>query len=418
MHEKVSNGAVYADLDNDGDYDLVTNNLNDNITVLRNNQNEIQQNNYLKIKLDGRAPNTAGIGAKVQIITDSATIFQEVFFTRGYASSVEPVLLVGIGKSNHIKELKVQWPDGLESRLTDVQPNQLIKIKQADAQATEEKWSALPNKSYLQDVTESAGLNFKHRENKFIDFKMQRLLYYQLSRLGGKLATADVNKDGNDDIFFGGPAGQGGHLFLGKDDATFVSSPTQAWKLDSLCEDIDALFFDADKDGDEDLYVVSGGSEYIPGAPMYQDRLYANNGKGVFSKAPNGIPAETTSGSCVASADFDKDGDLDLFVGGRHSPANYGVIPRSFLFQNNSDRTTINFSDVTNQVNAELANIGMVTAALWTDFNHDTWPDLIVIGEWMPIKLFENKNGKLVLQEDLLQEKESSGWWCSIFLQI
>ena len=213
IHETVSNGAVYADLDNDGDYDLVTNNLNDNITVLKNNQNEIQKNNYLKIKLEGKAPNTQGIGAKVQITTDSATIFQEVFFTRGYASSVEPVLLVGIGKSNHIKELKVQWPDGLESRLTDVQPNQLIKIQQADAQATKEKWSASPNKTFLQDVTESAGLGYKHRENKFIDFKMQRLLYYQLSRLGGKLATGDINKDGNDDIFFGGPAGQGGQLF-------------------------------------------------------------------------------------------------------------------------------------------------------------------------------------------------------------
>ena len=185
--------------------------------------------------------------------------------------------------------------------------------------------------------------------------------------------------------------------------------------MDSLCEDIDALFFDADKDGDEDLYVVSGGSEYIPGAPMYQDRLYTNNGKGVFSKTTNTIPEETTSGSCVAAADFDKDGDLDLFVGGRHSPANYAVIPRSFLFQNNSDKTTIKFSDVTNQVNAEIANIGMVTDALWTDFNHDTWPDLIVIGEWMPITFFENKNGKLILREDLLQEKESNGWWCSIF---
>ncbi|HET6542190.1 MAG TPA: VCBS repeat-containing protein [Chryseolinea sp.] len=415
IDEKVSNGAVYADLDNDGDHDLVTNNLNDNITILKNNQNEIQKHNYLKIKLEGKVPNTQGLGAKVQLITDSATIFQEVFFTRGYASSVEPVLLFGLGKSNLIKEVKVQWLDGSESRLTNVQPNQLIKIQQANAHSSNEKWSASPNKTLLQDVTKYAGLNFKHRENKFIDFKMQRLLYYQLSRLGGKLATGDVNKDGNDDIFFGGPAGQAGQLFLGQDDATFVSSTVQPWKLDSLCEDINAIFFDADKDGDDDLYVVSGGSEYIPGAPMYQDRLYSNNGKGIFIKTTNSIPVETTSGSCVTAADFDKDGDLDLFVGGRHSPANYGVIPRSFVFQNNSDKSTIKFSDVTSQANAELANIGMVTAALWTDFNHDTWPDLIVIGEWMPIKFFENKNGKLVLREDLLQEKESSGWWCSIF---
>ena len=414
--EAVSNGAAYADLDNDGDYDLITNNLNDNVSVLKNNQSEIQKNNFVKIKLTGKAPNTFGIGAKVRIITDSATIFQEVFFTRGYASSVEPVLLVGIGKSTVIRKIEVLWPDGLESTLTDVKSNQVVEIKQAGAaQAKKESWTASPNKIILQDVTKESGLNFRHKENNFIDFKMQRLLHYQLSRLGGKLAKGDVNKDGNDDIFFGGAAGQSGKLFLGQDDGTFVSSSKQPWESDSLSEDLDALFFDADSDGDDDLYVVSGGSEYIPGAPLYQDRLYTNNGKGSFSKTTNSLPVETTSGSCVVAADFDKDGDMDLFVGGRHSPANYAVIPRSFILQNNSDKANTKFADVTNQVNAELSNIGMVTAALWTDFNNDSWLDLIVVGEWMPIRIFQNEKGKLVLREDLIQDRENSGWWCSIF---
>ncbi|HEX6224576.1 MAG TPA: FG-GAP-like repeat-containing protein, partial [Chryseolinea sp.] len=412
--ESVSNGAAYADLDNDGDYDLVTNNLNDDVTILKNNENAIQKNNYLKVKLKGAGLNTHGIGAKIRMVTDSSTIFQEVFFTRGYASSVEPVLLVGIGKSTTIKELRVLWPEGSESTLTNVKPNQLIEIGQSSAQSENIVWSAAPNKILLQDVTKESGLNFSHKENKFIDFKMQRLLYYQLSRLGGKLATGDVNKDGDDDIFLGGAAGQPGQLFLGQDDATFIQAAEQPWALDSLSEDMNALFFDADSDGDEDLYVVSGGSEFIPGAPMYQDRLYINNGKGSFSKTTTGLPEETTSGSCVAAADFDKDGDLDLFVGGRHSPASYSVIPRSFVFQNNSEKSSIKFVDATTQVNSDLSNIGMVTAALWTDFNNDAWPDLIVVGEWMPIRIFENKKGKLVLRSDLVNEQENSGWWCSI----
>ncbi|HZI23658.1 MAG TPA: CRTAC1 family protein, partial [Chryseolinea sp.] len=209
--EAVSNGAAYADLDNDGDYDLVTNNLNDNISVLKNNQNEIQKNNFVKIKLTGQAPNTFGIGAKVRITTDSATIVQEVFFTRGYASSVEPLLLVGIGKSTVIKKIEVLWPGGLESTLSDVKPNQVVEIKQKGAApAKKESWAASPNKIILQDVTKESGLNFRHKENNFIDFKMQRLLHYQLSRLGGKLAKGDVNKDGNDDVFFGGAVGQSG----------------------------------------------------------------------------------------------------------------------------------------------------------------------------------------------------------------
>jgi hypothetical protein len=414
-HQSVSNGAVYADLDNDGDYDLVTNNLNDAISVLRNNQNEIQKNSFVKIRLKGKAPNTYGLGAKIVVTTDSMEIFQEAYFTRGYASSVEPVLTIGLGNTTVIKEINVHWPDGLQSVVTNVAANRLITIEHEKAEPSTVKKNASPNKTLLLDVTENSGLDYRNIENKFIDFKMQRLIHYQLSRLGGKLSKADVNKDGNDDVFFGGATGKSGSLFLGNDDGTFKKSTSQPWEQDADFEDMGSVFFDAEGDGDDDLYVVSGGSEFVAGAPLYQDRLYVNNGAGIFSKASNAIPLETTSGGCVAAADYDKDGDLDLFVGGRHTPSNYAVIPRSYLLQNNSKGNVIKFSDATNSVNPDLANCGMVTAAAWTDFNNDSWIDLIVVGEWMPVRIFQNHKGKLIEQKDLPQLEKSNGWWCSIF---
>ncbi|MBA4056501.1 MAG: type IV secretion protein Rhs, partial [Marivirga sp.] len=203
-HKSVSNGAVYADLDNDGDYDLVTNNLNDQASVLRNNQNEIQKNNFIKIKLKGKAFNTQGLGAKIRVTTDSVEIFQEAYFTRGYASSIEPVLTIGLGKTSVIREIKVMWADKTETITSTVKPNQLITIEQNKAVPLTASLNRPLNKSVLKDLTENSGLDFRHMENDFIDFKMQRLLYFQLSRLGGKLSKSDVNKDGNDDVFFGG----------------------------------------------------------------------------------------------------------------------------------------------------------------------------------------------------------------------
>lgn len=412
--KSVSNGAAYADLDNDGDYDLVTNNLNDHVTILRNNQNEIQKNSFIKIKLKGKKPNTYALGAKIFITTDSIKIFQEAYFSRGYASSVEPVLSIGVGKASVIKQVKVIWPDSTQSTLDNVAPNQLLTIDQEKALPTKTLVKGSPNKTILKEVTLRSGLDFTHTENNFIDFKMQRLLYYQVSRLGGKFSVGDVNKDGNDDVFFGGALGQAGELFLGKDDATFYKAKQQPWQADATCEDMESVFFDADNDGDVDLYVVSGGSEFIPGAPFYQDRLYINDGGGNFSKALNALPNETSSGSCVITSDYDKDGDQDLFVGGRHSPANYGMIPRSFIFQNNVKNGVVKFTDVTAQVSPELLNPGMVSDAVWTDYNNDTWPDLIVIGEWMPIRIFENKKGKLVERTDLKALDKSHGWWSSL----
>lgn len=410
----VSNGAVYADLDNDGDYDLVTNNLNDGAAVLRNNQEKIQQHHYLKIRLQGKGLNSHGIGAKVWITLSDKKIFHEAISTRGYQSSVEPVLTIGIGQEKTVRSIEVMWPDGTQSREADLQSgSKVIVIKQDNAVTAASNPALLANTTILHDVTREAGVDFVHRENDFVDFKRDKLLHYQLSRLGGKIVAGDVNGDGNDDVFFGGASGQAAQLFLGNNDGTFRKTGTEPWNSDATYEDLDAAFLDADSDNDLDLYVVSGGSEFIPGAPLYQDRLYINDGTGKFSKLPDALPVETSSGSCVVAADYDKDGDTDLFVGGRHSPSSYGVLPRSFLLQNNSTKGNIRFTEITRDVNGELSNPGMVTDALWTDYNNDSWPDLLVVGEWMAIRIFENKNGKLVELNDASLER-SNGWWTCV----
>lgn len=410
----VANGAAYADLDNDGDYDLITNNLNGQATLYRNNAERVQQNHYIKIKLRGDGLNTQGLGAKLAISAGENNIFHEAWFARGYQSSVEPIITVGLGADRIINKIEVAWLDGRVSTVRNVSANTLVTIAQADAKAVETR-SISPNDVILTDVTETTGLDFRHDENNFIDFKVQRLLYYQVSRLGGKFATGDINNDGNDDVYFGGAVGQSGVLFLGQNDGSFVRAPSQPWALDSLSEDANALFFDADTDGDQDLYVVSGGSEFVATAPMYQDRLYLNNGRGIFSRSINALPAETSSGSQVSSSDYDRDGDLDLFIGGRLTPGDYGLIPRSFILRNDSGPQGVRFTDVTVDHDHALTAPGMVTCAVWSDYNNDTWPDLILAGEWMPIRVFENENGKLRERTDISALNNSEGWWCSIY---
>ncbi len=413
VEPSVSNGAAYADFDNDGDLDLITNNLNGDAFLYRNNAESIGQNNYIRIKLAGEGMNSAGVGAKIRITTGDRVQFQEACFGRGYQSSVEPIITTGIGDASVISQVSVLWPDGKESVVRDVMVNQLITVLHADA-ADSSPVPAAPNKTLLTEVDDS-GIDFAHRENNFVDFKVQRLLFYQVSRLGGKFAKGDVNGDGNDDVFFDGAVRQAGTLFLGRDDGTFSRASSQPWAADSLAEDTHSLFFDADNDGDPDLYVVSGGSEFVSNAPLYQDRLYVNEGNGVFSKVSGALPLETTSGGHVVAADFDRDGDQDLFVGGRLVPGNYGYAPRSFILRNDSDKDGIKFTDVTGDHDDILSNPGMVTSALWTDYNNDDWPDLILVGEWMPVRIFENQQGHLKEKTDLPALEKSNGWWCTIF---
>lgn len=411
----VSNGAAYADFDNDGDYDLITNNLNQEVSVFKNNQQNLTENNYVKIKLIGPKQNTQGIGSKIWLETEDQSIFHEVYNARGYLSSSEPVITLGIGKSPVIKSVKVRWPDGRQTLVKAPEPNALIELDYSESNPETDTAHVQPNRVMLVDITDSSGIKFRHREDDFVDFNRTKTLHYQLSRLGGRLATGDVNNDGNDDIFFGGASGQSAELYLGSENGTFILSKNQPWIKDSEMEDMKPLLFEADGDGDQDIYLVSGGSEFEMNGPQYQDRLYINNGNGQYISMTSALPVEFTSGSCVIAGDFDRDGDLDIFVGGRHQGSKYPLSPKSYILRNDSKREKIKFNNVTAEVSPSLENIGMVTDAQWADYNGDGWLDLIVVGEWMGIKVFQNENGKLNEQKMTSLEK-SEGWWSTISL--
>lgn len=413
QQKNIANGAAYADFDNDGDYDLITNNLNQAVTLVRNNLEEFSENNYVKIRLQGSKLNTQGIGAKIWLEMDDQTIFQEVYNTRGYLSSSDFDITIGVGSSDHIRSIKVLWPEGRESLVDDIKVNQQLELSFDESKPIQKDISTIPNETLFTDVTMASGIDFEHKENEYDDFGTEKLLHYKLSRLGGMLAAADVNNDGNDDVFYGGASGQSPVLFLGTDNATFAKSKSQPWNKDSFREDMKPLFFDADADGDLDLYIVSGGSEFEAGSSHYQDRLYLNAGGGQFRDITRSLPKENTSGSCVISGDFDKDGDQDLFVGGRHLGSMYPNNPKSFILRNDRKDGIVTFVNVTSEISSSLENIGMVTDAQWTDYNGDGWLDLLVVGEWMKIEIFKNENGILIRQE-LNALAKSNGWWNAI----
>ncbi len=414
-HKNISNAAAYADLDNDGDYDLVVNNLNEVANVLQNHQNEIQKNNYIKLKLAGEKPNVQALGSKVYIRLKEEELFHEVYYARGYQSSVEPLLTVGVGKNTVIPEVKIYWPDGRVSALTNVKANQMITVNQQGATVHEKQQAAI-QQPVITDRTNTSGIAYKHMENPFVDFKVQRLVPYQLSRLGGKFSVADVNHDKNDDVFFEGAHGQAGKLYIGHDDGSFTESSTTPWEADKYCEDLGSVFFDANGDGHADLYVVSGGNEFFSGDTLYQDRLYIGDGKGGYKRDRHALPRETVSGGTVAASDFDHDGDEDLFVGGRLLPDQYPVSPQSIVLRNDSHNSKSKFVDVTNELNPSLQKAGMITDALWADVNGDTWADLILVGEWMPVRIFVNEKGK-TLKEITMEAglANTHGWWNTVY---
>lgn len=411
----ISNAAAYGDFDNDGDYDLVIGNLNDEVTLLQNHQEKIQKNNFIKIRLIGNNTNRQALGSKVIISLGDTKLIQEVYFTRGYQSSVEPVITVGIGKAEFINSIQVIWPDQSTSVLSDVKANQLLAIDQSEAKSKSNSIIAL-NEKLLIDVTSKSGLVFSHRENNFVDFKYQKLLPYQLSRLGGKHTIGDVNNDGHNDVFFCAANRSAAKLFLGKNGGTFYEVPSQLWEAERNYEDIDAVFFDADGDGNLDLYVVSGGGEFALGDLLYQDRLYRGDGKGGFERVTDALGQESASGGCVIAADFDKDGDTDLFIGNRLVPGLYPATPGSVILRNDTQDGKILFTDVTNQYAAPLLKAGMVTSAVWVDINKDTWDDLVVAGEWMPVRIFQNDKGKGFTEiNDHHGLGDTNGWWTTVF---
>ena len=404
-----SNGAAYGDLDNDGDLDLVVNNVNADAFVYRNEADTLLERHYLQVRLDGDAMNRFGIGAKVTVRHDGAVYYQEQVPTRGFQSSVGYVLTFGLGAIDRVDSLVVAWPDDRVQILTDVPTNQRLTIRQADAVlpdvAPDAKAGAA--RRLFTDATDEAGLAYVHRENAFVDFDREPLLPKMLSTEGPRLAVADVNGDGLDDLFVGGAKESAGALFVQRRGGGFARTNETVFEHDAISEDVDAAFFDAEGDGDLDLYVVSGGSEYARQAPGLMDRLYLNDGRGTLTRSSGRIPRIVTSGACVAAADYDGDGDIDLFVGGRVEPWRYGIDPQSVLLQNDG---TGRFTDVTAQVAPALAHIGLVTDAAWGDYDRDGRTDLVVVGEWMPVTLFRNTGGTLEPQAATGLEN-SHGWW-------
>ncbi len=408
--KSLSNGAAYADLDNDGDMDLVVNNTDEIAFVYRNNSNTLTSNKYLKFSFKGEGKNTFGIGTKVILKLGSTLLSQELMPTRGFQSSVDYNLVFGLGEATNVDEVNVIWPDGKIQVLQNLEPNQTLVLKQADA-VTKEVSSDASSKTYFTDMSADSLINFKHEENNFNDFKREQLLPHKLSTQGPKIAKGDINKDGLEDLFIGGAKNQPGKLFLQNKSGEFTGHASKVFQEDRASEDIGALFFDADNDSDLDLYVVSGGNDFEIGSTELQDRIYLNDGRGNFKKNPVSLPSMLTSGSCVSAGDMDDDGDLDLFVGGRLVPGKYPTAPRSYILKNDGKG---NFSDITAATNTDLVNPGMVTDALWTDFNGDGNSDLIVVGEFMAVRLFENNKGILSELADTAGLSNSEGWWNTI----
>ena len=383
-----SNGAAYGDLDNDGDLDLVINNIDEEAFIYQNNARKLNNNRYLQIELKGPPSNTLGLGSQLHIYSDQDSQLIELYTTRGFQSSVDPVLTVGIGESKKVKKLKVRWPDGKETVLSQVEANQRISISYEDAGGVSTKSPPLP--PIFQDLTQEVGLSVSHTENDFDDFAHEVLLPHKMSQWGPALATGDINGDQLDDFYLGGSAGFPGQIHLQQAQGGFDLLPQPSFSSHVAAEDIGAVFFDADGDGDKDLYVVSGGNEYPQGSRLYQDRLYLNNGTGLFTLGDSLLPSFFTSGSVVEPFDFDQDGDLDLFVGGRMTPRAYPLPTASHLLLNEGGT----FKDVSREIAPQFAQLGMVTDALWSDYDQDGDTDLLITGEWMGLKVFQQEKGK------------------------
>lgn len=405
-----SNGASFADLDNDGDLDLLVNVVNEKAFVYENNTSSLFKNNYLRVELKGSPNNRQGIGAKLYAYSGDHVQYIENSPYRGYESSVDPVLHLGFGATPKIDSIKVIWPDGKGEVLEGVFVNQLLTLKYTDAKALDSTGQD-KSKGLFVDVTQTKGIIYTHKENEFIDFKIQPLLPHKHSQNGPGIAVGDVNGDGLDDVYVGGAKGFSGKLFIQLESGTFSEKPIDT---DAPYEDMGCLFFDADGDGNNDLYIVSGGTAFEAGSEMYQDRLYMNDGAGQFMKLVDGLPRMTASGASIKAADYDRDGDLDLFVGGRIVPGAYPLPAKSYLLRNDSKPTVPKFTDVTTSALPELADFGLLTDALWTDYNNDGLLDLIVVGEWTPITFFKNTSNGFVNDTDNTGLLNTEGWWNSL----
>ncbi|UCS93708.1 VCBS repeat-containing protein [Echinicola marina] len=400
-----SNGAAYADLDNDGDLDLVVNNINLEAFIFKNLSDQQSDNAYLKIQLKGEAKNTFGLGTKIWIYSQKEVLYQEQMPTRGYQSSISPVVHFGLGKASTIDSIKVTWQSGKSQLLENIKANQTLILSESDA--TEQKQIKDSNKPLF--VPTSTTISTQHQKNNINDFKRQPLLVNPLSFNSPIMAQADINSDGLEDLFVGGGLGDAAQLFLQNKNGGFTKTNGQAFLEDKDSEDTDAIFLDINGNGHLDLYVASGGyANFMPEDKKLQDRIYINDGKGNFKKSREALPNMLVSSSCVSASDINADGAPDLFVGGRVIPGMYPTVPRSFILINDGKGK---FTDQTKTIANELEHPGLVTDAKWADLNADGKDELIIIGEWMPICIFEQENGKLSKTSDKYLEEEYSGWW-------
>ncbi|UII19899.1 FG-GAP-like repeat-containing protein [Fulvivirga ligni] len=398
-----SNGAVYADLDNDGDLELIVNNIDEEAYIYKNNTSE-QGANYLKVNFKGAKHNSLGIGTKVMVYHAGQVQVGELTLTRGYQSSVEPILYFGLGENTQVDSLIVNWPDGRVQMKKAAGSNQIITFDYSQAEKSDQK-SATKNHLFAKVESELP----VHKENMFNDFDVQVLLPHKMSNFGPALAVADIDNDGLDDYYIGAASGENGAIYKQKADGKLERIDFQIDE-DKKYEDLGASFFDADGDGDADLYIVSGGYEFQNKA-YYQDRLFINE-RGKFIKAE--LPKITGSGSCVRPYDYDGDGDLDLFVGGRLSPGHYPYPGVSYLLRNDTKNGSPKFEIVTDQVMPGASNLGMVTDALWSDFNNDGKTDLLIVGEWMELKVYLNNGSKFEDKSSDYFDQNMHGWWFSI----
>ena len=408
-----SNGAAYADLDTDGDLDLVVNNIDEEAWVYRNTAAERTDHNHLRVELRGEGDNTHGVGAEVTLTTPTGrTLYQQLIPSRGFQSSVEQALTFGLGAADSV-DLTVTWPDQTRQRLPDVRANQTLVLDQADATERAPAPAPEPERRIRARTPEQTGLAFVHRENPYEDYMHESLLPHSLARLGPALAKGDVTGDGRPDVFVGGAKGQASALYVQRPGGTFDSVAVPALAADANYEDVAATVFDANGDGHQDLYVVSGGRSEVK-SEHYRDRLYLGDGTGGLEPAPeDALPPVQSSGGTVAAHDYDGDGDQDLFVGGRVDAVEYPVAPRSYLLENEGGT----FTDVTEEQAPALVEPGLVADARWRDVTGDAAKELILAGEWMPIRVFERTgDGTFAERTEQLGLDGASGWWNRIRL--